>query len=384
MNYHNLADFRTDHCDTLERLLAEGVAALVAEGLVALEVLAQDGLRVRAAAGAGSFRRRPSLEKLAEAAQNRVARLRQEAQNDPAGSDRRRQAAQQRAAREQQYRVKAALDRIKELEAERDRRAKTNKAQVEKQKEPRASTTDREARSVKMADGGFRPAYNLQIVCEPQSQVVVAVDVDTTGSDHGMARRGLEQLAAGDVRPVDYLVDGGFAKHEDIEWAHQAGIRLWCPAMKNKHGTNPYALRPRDGPGVADWRRRMAGERGRIVVTGYEMLVPAEPSKQLGDYLRALANGEIAEMPDHVVRPDRLVPPFDQRLVHRRDRGEGPPVESQGAAMAEMRVAGEEDRHPAQGWIRRARCRSRGNRRPCTTGVCRARGSTHRQSSRPC
>src|SRR5947209_2595871 len=77
------------------------------------------------------------------------------------------------------------------------RRTKTNEAQVEKQKEPRASTTDPEARSVKMADGGFRPAYNLQIVCEPQSQVVVAVDVDTTGSDLGMARRGLEQLAAG-------------------------------------------------------------------------------------------------------------------------------------------------------------------------------------------
>jgi Transposase DDE domain len=132
-----------------------------------------------------------------------------------------------------------ALDRMKELEAERNRRTQTNKAQVEKQKEPRASTTDPQARSMKMADGGFRPAYNLQIVCEPQSQVVVAVDVDSTGSDHGMARRGLEQLAAGDLRPADYLVDGGFAKHEDIEWAHQAHIRLWCPAMKNKHGTDP-------------------------------------------------------------------------------------------------------------------------------------------------
>jgi len=43
MNYHTLADFRTAHGDVLERLLSEGVAALVAEGLVALDVLAQDG-----------------------------------------------------------------------------------------------------------------------------------------------------------------------------------------------------------------------------------------------------------------------------------------------------------------------------------------------------
>jgi transposase len=262
MNYHTLADFRVAHGEVLEQLLAQGVAALVAEGLVALEVLAQDGVRVRAAAGAGSFRRRPRLEELAAAAKARVARLRAEADSDPAAGHRRRQAAQQRAAREHEERVKAALDRMKELEAERARREKTNRAEVAKQKEPRASTTDAEARSIKMADGGFRPAYNLQIVSAPASQVIVAIDVDTTGSDRGLARRGLERLAQGGIKPADYLVDGGFTKNADVEWAHCGGIRLWCPAIHNKHGTEPYAPRPDDGPGVADWRRRMASARG--------------------------------------------------------------------------------------------------------------------------
>ena len=265
MNYHTLADFRTAHGAVLERLLADGVAALVAEGLVALDVLAQDGMRVRAAAGAGSFRRRQRLEELAVAAKARVERLRTELASDPAVGNRRQQAAQQRAAREREERVKAALDRMPELEAERARRAKKNKAQVAKQKEPRASTTDAAARSMKMADGGFRPAYNLQIVSVPQRQIILAVDVDTTGSDHGLVRRGLEQLAAGDIEPADYLVDGGFAKNEDIEWAHQRGTRLWCPAMRNNHGTQPYAPRPEDGPGVADWRQRMASERSTVM-----------------------------------------------------------------------------------------------------------------------
>jgi transposase len=265
MNYHTLADFRTAHSDVLERLLSDGVAALVAEGLVALDVLAQDGMRVRAAAGAGSFRRRRRLEEFAAAAKARVARLRTELESDPAAGHRRRQAAQQRCAREREERVKAALDRMGELDAERARREKKNKNQTTKQKEPRASTTDAEARSIKMADGGFRPAYNLQIVSAPASQVIVTVDLDNTGSDRGLARRSLERLVAGGVKPADYLVDGGFAKNEDIEWADAEGVKLWCPAVHNKHRTERYAVRPQDGPGVADWRRRMASARGILL-----------------------------------------------------------------------------------------------------------------------
>jgi len=260
MNHHTLSDFRTAHAALLERLLADGVTALVDAGLVSLEVLAQDGLRVRAAAGSGSFRRRVRLEELHAAAAARVARLRVELDSDPAVGSRRRQAAQQRAAREREDRTQAALDRIKQLEAERVRRHKTNKSQVAKQKEPRASTTDAEARVMKMPDGGYRPAYNMQIVSAPRSQLIVAVDLDTTGSDRGLAGAALDRLAAGGIKPADYLVDGGFAKNQDIEQAHAVGIRLWCPAPKNKHGTDPYAPRRGDSPGVAEWRRRMASQ----------------------------------------------------------------------------------------------------------------------------
>ncbi len=81
---------------------------------------------------------------------------------------------------------------------------------------------------MKLADGGFRPAYNMQIVSAPEGQVIVAVDIDTTGSDRGLARPALEQLDADGTTPSDYLVDGGFTKNEDIEWAHESGIELWC------------------------------------------------------------------------------------------------------------------------------------------------------------
>jgi transposase len=263
MNYHSLSDFRTAHGAVLDELLARGVAALVEAGLASLDILAQDGLRVRASAGAGSFRRRKRLEELGAAAQARVAGLRAELEGDRAAGDRRQRAAQERAAREREARIAAAQERMRELDAERARREKTNKAEVAKQKEPRASTTDADARVMKMADGGFRPAYNMQIVADPTTQVIVAVDVETSGSDRGLARPAIETLLTHGLRPSDYLVDGGFTKNSDIEWAHASGTRLWCPPGQSKHGTDPYAPKWDDGPGVADWRKRMASQTGK-------------------------------------------------------------------------------------------------------------------------
>ena len=118
---------------------------------------------------------------------------------------------------------------------------------------------------MKMADGGFRPAYNMQITSAPKGQMIVAVDIDTTGSDRGLVRPALEQLSAAGTRPSDYLVDGGFTKNDDIEWAHENGIKLWCPPVHSKHGTDPFAPRRDDKPGVADWRQRMTSEAGKAL-----------------------------------------------------------------------------------------------------------------------
>src|SRR3979490_3362715 len=98
MNYHSLSTFRIAHMAVLERLLAQGVASMVEAGLVSLDTLAQDGLRVRAGAGASSFRRRVRLGEPHAAAQARVERLRAEVETDPAAGDRVRRAAKERGA----------------------------------------------------------------------------------------------------------------------------------------------------------------------------------------------------------------------------------------------------------------------------------------------
>jgi hypothetical protein len=266
VNYHGLSDFRVAHPELLDQLLIDNVAALSAAGIIDLDEVTQDGLRVRAAAGASSFRRGKILREELEKAKRMVEQLKQEQESDHDASNRRIQAARERAVRERKERVEAALAKQGELAAERERRAKTNKAKVAKQKEPRASSTDAEARNMKMADGGFRPAYNCQISAVGDGQVVVAVGVDTMGSDRGMVRPMLDELQrCYGRRPHRHLVDGGFNKNDDTEWAASIGVDIYGPPMNSKHKTDPYAPRSDDGPGVAAWRQRMNSPQGKEI-----------------------------------------------------------------------------------------------------------------------
>lgn len=274
VNYHGLADFRSGQGALLDALLIENVATLSAAGVIDLDEVVQDGVRVRASAGSGSYRRRKTLHKELKKARRLVARLKQERDDDPEASNRRLKAARKRAAREREERVAAALDKLAELEAERERRSKTNKAEVAKQKEPRASTSDPQARVMKMADGGFRPAYNCQVATVAQGQIVVEVTALACGSDRGLMRPMLERLEQRHgCQPKRHLVDGGFHKNDAIEWAAERGIRVYGPPPHSKHKTDPYAPRAGDGPGVAAWRRRMKSSHGKAV---YKRRAPGE------------------------------------------------------------------------------------------------------------
>jgi hypothetical protein len=117
---------------------------------------------------------------------------------------------------------------------------------------------------MKMADGGFRPAYNVQVASAAGEQIVVAVEVRNTGSDRGLLRPMLERVRALTGHcPERHLADGGFCSAEDIEWAHGEGVEVYCPPTQSKHGTDPYSPRRGDGAGILAWRARMASEAGK-------------------------------------------------------------------------------------------------------------------------
>jgi transposase len=263
VNHHTLADFRVGCADLLDRLLAEHVAALAKAGLIDLDTLAQDGVKVRASAGAASFRREATLDRHLATAQAVVDALKHEVDAHPDASNQRVKAARERAARERAERVKAAQTALGEIKAQRERRQETHH-NGKKPKEPRASTTDPEARVMKMADGGFRPAYNVQVASVAGEQIVVAVDIGNIGSDRGLMRPMLERWHARSGHfPGRHLADGGFTAAADLEWAHGEGVEVYCPPTQSKHGTDPYRPRPGDGAGVLAWRARMASDQGK-------------------------------------------------------------------------------------------------------------------------
>jgi transposase len=264
LNYHTLADFRVGQDAALDSLLTQSVAALLATGRVRLQRVAQDGLRVRASAGQGSFRRRGRLERLLSEAAAQVQALRQELTDDPAATNRRQAAARERAARERHERVKAALRQLPALDAQAARRAAREGG---RHKEPRVSTTDAEARPMKQADGGFRPAYNTQFASELSSQVIVGVAVTNAGADVGQLGPMIDQLQRRyGVTPAEVLVDGGYIGHADFEYVGRPplGCTVYAP-VPARRGAGRRRREPQESPVLTAWRARMATAEAQAI-----------------------------------------------------------------------------------------------------------------------
>ena len=117
VDYHLLSDFRSEHQQAMDELLTKIVGVLMSEELVSLKEVAQDGVRVRASAGSGSFRRKERLEQHLEAARDQVRRLAQEREHPDTGESKRERAAQERAGRERVERVVPKVIEVFRLKA---------------------------------------------------------------------------------------------------------------------------------------------------------------------------------------------------------------------------------------------------------------------------
>ena len=259
VNHHSLSDFRVEHGEALNELLSVSVASLVVAGVVKFKQVAQDGIRVRASAGAGSFRRKEKLDAYLDEARSRVARLKEEIDADPGLETRRSQVAKARAAREREARLQKAVDALPALEAIKVRQGK-------KPETARASMTDAEATVMKMADGGFRPAYNPQFATDADSLVIVGVDVVTTGSDAAQMVPMVEQVEARyGQTPESWLVDGGYTRHDQIDSVADKTV-VYGPVPKPKDETvDPHQPKLGDSEAVAAWRERMGTEEAKEI-----------------------------------------------------------------------------------------------------------------------
>ncbi len=258
VNYHTLSDFRVQYGEFLEQLLVDTVASLIDRGLVPLETIAQDGMRVRASAGSSSFRRKPSLEKLREKSQDHVDRLKKEAESEAARQqgDARRRAAAERAAHQRKKRIDEALRQHEKLSKQREKRKKGDGQQT------RVSTTDPDARKMKMANGGYNPAYNVQFATDAEARVIVGVDVTNAGTDGGELATMHEKVSSdyGKI-PEKMLVDSAYATKNGVTTVEAAGTEVVSTVPRSgelrKRGKDPHARQKGDTDEYARFRARM-------------------------------------------------------------------------------------------------------------------------------
>jgi transposase len=264
VNYHTLSDFRSDAGPVLDDLLSCSIAGLIASGLVDVQTVAVDGLRVRASAGSGSFRTGERLQELHAAAKEAVEQLRAEVEEDPGSAERRTKARRQAAAEDRLRRLEEARRAHAEIEERRVEEAREQRRKKPRDGKPaRASTSDPQARVMKMGDGGYRPAYNVQFTTTVADTHIIGVSMTNSASDRGLLGPAIDDIDRRyGVSPQRALADGGFDSKADIERLHAQKIEVFCPLPSNGEG-DPAAPRRGDKPGVIAWRQRMASTQGQ-------------------------------------------------------------------------------------------------------------------------
>ena len=263
VNYHTLSDFRSAAGAALDELMSQVMAVLMHKRVLKLYRVAQDGTRVRASAGAASLRRKRTLERCLKEARAHLAALAHAAEQQDSSPSVRVEAARQRTAREQAQRVEQALDELERLGAA--------KAQArnhpQRQGEVRASTTDPEARVMKLGDGGFAPAYNLQFATDTESRIIVGVRATNSGVDSQQLEPMQDEIERRtNATPKQHLADGGYLNFAAIEHSAQRGLEVFSPPRANRtYKIDPLEVQPTDSPAIADWRRRMASAQGQAI-----------------------------------------------------------------------------------------------------------------------
>lgn len=266
VNRDMICAFRVAHGDVLNQVLTDSVTGLMKEGLVDLNLVALDGMRVRASAGKSSFRRAPTLKEFHKVAQEQVDRLDREAKEKENASvaTAQQEKARKRAAEERAQRIEQALNHVAEIAKNKEDRKKGEGVKA------RASMTDPEARVMKMANGGYDPGFNVQFCTDAGSHIIVGVDVNNIGSDAGLTPPMLDQIKERyDRAPRAMLTDGGYSTKDDIEQAAAAGVTLYTPVKeeekKRKKGINPFEPLPKDSKALGEWRQRMGDPESKEI-----------------------------------------------------------------------------------------------------------------------
>jgi transposase len=259
VNHHTLSDFRSQSGGIFDEILTDSLTVLLQQKLVTLRCVAHDGMRTRAHAGSSSFHGSESLEECYDEAEAQVQALRRELDDDdPGAAGRRSRGARERVARELKERITEARRQMPGVEAVKKKKGSKTR--------PRVSITDPDARVMKMANGGFNPAYNVQLSADVDSQIIVGASVTNCGSDHALLPAAIEEIEARCGRaPENTLADGGFNKPENIAAVSDRTTVYAPPTEFKDEDGNVKAPKPSNVPAINAWHERMKTDEAKEI-----------------------------------------------------------------------------------------------------------------------
>lgn len=258
MNQHSLSDFRSKNAVAFDEILVELLGTLIQAQVLDPKRVALDGMKIRAGAGQASFRREAAIRAALRKARDWVKEAKKN-RNDPKKNER-KAAAKERAAKEREECLQAALDMLPIA-----REANTKNKEPE---EVRVSTTDPEARVMRMGDGGFRPAYNVEVATDTETRLIVGVAAHNCGSDRSQLIPMLDEVErTTGVVPDEILVDGGFVNFKEFDEADARDVTVYAPVGRDgrKADDDPYARKQTDSEPTAEWRQRMKTDEAKEI-----------------------------------------------------------------------------------------------------------------------
>jgi transposase len=231
VNYHTLSDFRVDHKEALDGVFMQVLGLLSAEGLVELKQVTLDGTKIKASAGKDTFRREDRIDRHLKLAKQQIEQM-----GDPSSEAgaRRRAKAKERVFEDKKRRLELAKEELKKI-----REAKPE----EEKAEARVSTSDPHARIMKNSDGGYMPAYNVQVATDAAHGIVLDVEAVQGGNDRDQLIPAVERLKEKLQIPGQMIVDAGYTSHNNIEVAAEEGIDLIAPVPEGSANAPQYEKR---------------------------------------------------------------------------------------------------------------------------------------------
>ena len=248
INYHTLSDFRTENMLKLDELLTDLISTFISSGVIKLKSVAIDGSKISASASKKSFKTRRTLNKIRKSVAHHVKALRQESEQDSRSSNDRSEQIRQQKILERERKVQKALSELSKVESTKE--AGKNKCKKgEKVSEAKVSTTDSEARLMRFSDGSVDAGYNCQIALDPETYMVLSVEVENQGNDRNLLKPMIENVESRYGINLDrVLVDSGYPSHQDIIdlAGKEKPTLIYSPPLKKKKNIKPESLRKRE------------------------------------------------------------------------------------------------------------------------------------------